>query len=113
LSSKVEAKVEQANGKPFSIIDWSDYPKNVPKPDPEVRIVEGDEYKQNRQAANNENARIRRNEPAKVKNKQVHEIKPVKFGGDPVSSANKVVLPTKTHTNVSSWWQRLKKWATK
>lgn len=40
----------------------------------------------------------------------VHEIKPVKFGGSPTHSANKAILPRDVHRQqVTPWWNQLQK----
>src|SRR5262249_7308597 len=68
----------------FSVTDWSGYPEGVPRPSGTVRLIEGEEYLTNRQAANSANAAIRRQEGLVGDSSvQVHERKPVKFSGSP------------------------------
>jgi hypothetical protein len=43
------------------------------------------------------------------KDKDVHEIHTVKFGGDPTDKANKIVLLRANHRVVSDWWERQKR----
>jgi len=91
----------------FSIRDWSGYPK-IPKPTGVFRLLKGAEKRAARCAANKGNAAIRRGAPAKYAGKEIHEIKPVKFGGSPTASANKIALPANFHRRfVTPWWNRL------
>ncbi|UVK41771.1 hypothetical protein LHFGNBLO_004713 [Mesorhizobium sp. AR10] len=40
----------------------------------------------------------------------VHEIKPVKFGGSPTDASNKVILPREVHRQqITTWWNKLLK----
>jgi toxin YxiD len=39
--------------------------------------------------------------------KQIHEIHPVKFGGDPLDLLNKKALDPALHRQVSAWWKKL------
>jgi toxin YxiD len=41
--------------------------------------------------------------------KQIHEIKPVKFGGSPTDPANKIPLSRPDHAKLTVWWNRLLK----
>jgi RHS repeat-associated protein len=96
----------------FSISDWTGYPTGVPKP-PEgttFRLVEGTEYQTARTAANQANRTIRQVDPAAYAGREIHEITPVKFGGNPTNPANKVALPASVHRQqVTPWWNQLKK----
>jgi YD repeat-containing protein len=94
----------------FSISDWSGYPKGLPKPQGPFRIVEGSEYDSARTAANKANAVIRREQGLVGQPVDVHEIHPVKFGGSPTDSANKVILPRDIHRQkVTPWWNQLQR----
>lgn len=35
---------------------------------------------------------------------QLHEIQPVKFGGNPLDIGNKMPLPAGVHSEVTNWW---------
>jgi filamentous hemagglutinin len=37
----------------------------------------------------------------------IHEVQPVKFGGDPVDSANKTLIERPRHWEVTAWWKKL------
>ena len=96
----------------FSISDWSGYPNGAPKPAGPFRLLEGEEYDTARSAANKANQAIRRTDPEGTAGKQIHEIQPVKFGGSPTDSANKVLLTPQTHSTFTSWWNGLMNWLT-
>jgi YD repeat-containing protein len=92
----------------FSISDWTGYPQGVSRPQGPFRMVEGAEYDAARTAANNANRVIRRAQGLVGQRVDVHEIQPVKFGGSPTDSANKVVLPRDLHRQqVTPWWNQL------
>jgi len=94
----------------FSISDWSTYPAGVPRPQGPLRIVEGAEYDAARAAADKANAAIRKEQGLVGQPVDVHEIQPVKFGGSPTDSANKVNLPRDVHRQqVTPWWNQLQK----
>jgi hypothetical protein len=40
---------------------------------------------------------------------EIHEIHPVKYGGDPTDPANKIPLLKSDHSEVSKWWEKLKR----
>lgn len=40
-----------------------------------------------------------------LKNKIIHEIKPVRFGGSPTDPKNKVFLTPLEHAKIVTWWQ--------
>jgi RHS repeat-associated protein len=88
----------------FSIWNWLGYPKSIPKPKGPFRILDGDEYQAARKAADEANAALRRANPELYEGKHIHEIQPVKFGGDPIDPANKIPLTPAEHYPVSSWW---------
>jgi hypothetical protein len=44
-----------------------------------------------------------------LKGLQIHEIQPVKFGGSPVDSANKIALDPLDHAQYTVWWNRLQR----
>jgi RHS repeat-associated protein len=96
----------------FSILDWSGYPEGIPKPEGPVRLTSGQEYETNRSLANRENTRMHGIDPS-LEGKQIHEIKPVKFGGSPIDPRNKIpVSPTK-HIELNRWWSKLLKAVTR
>lgn len=100
---------ERATGS-VSVTEWKGYPEGVAKPQGPVRPISGRAYAQARQAANKANRAIRRADPAAVKGKQIHEVKPVKMGGEPVDPANKVPVDPQTHSELSKFWQSFLKW---
>jgi hypothetical protein len=65
------------------------------------------EYDAARQAAKEANAALRRSDPAKYAGKQIHEIHPVKFGGNPTDPANKIALSFSQHHPLTTWRKRL------
>ncbi|BAV46433.1 Uncharacterized protein MLTONO_1530 [Mesorhizobium loti] len=94
----------------FSISDWTAYPAMIPKPEGPFRLLEGTEYKAARKAAHKANRVIRRKLGLAGKSVDVHEIKPVKFGGSPTDISNKIILPRDVHRKqVTPWWEQLKK----
>jgi hypothetical protein len=82
----------------FSIIDWTGYPANVPKPKGPLRVLVGEEYAAARAAANERNAAIRIEHGLQGSGLDIHEIQPVKFGGSPTDPANKMLLSAPEHT---------------
>jgi hypothetical protein len=73
-----------------------------------VRVIEGAEYQNARRAADTANAAIHRADPS-ISPNQIHELKPVKFGGSPTAQNNKVSLSREIHDQVTSWWRKLQK----
>src|SRR5207244_8816166 len=63
-----------------------------------VRVLPEAEYQEARRLADNANAAIRRNSADVLGGRQIHEIQPVKFGGDPVSGFNKAYLDQPVHS---------------
>jgi hypothetical protein len=96
----------------FSIINWNGYPKNGPKPEGTYRLLGGKEYQDARKAANNANKAIHKKDPS-VNGKQIHEIKPVKFGGSPTDKANKIPLTKQEHAKYTTYWNNLMRNLTK
>ncbi len=91
-------------------IDWSDYPKGVPRPKGTFRLLEGQEYATAARLKKNANRVLRRSDPAKWgkgKDFHVHEIQPVKFGGSPTDIANKMVVERKLHDQITAFWNKL------
>ena len=89
----------------FSISDWSGYPAGIPRPEGPLRLIEGAEYDAARKAANQANRHIRRSNDLIGKPVDVHEIKPVKFGGSPTDLDNKLIIDRDLHRQeVTPWW---------
>ncbi len=88
------------------IDDWAGYPDELPKPEGPFRIVKGEEYNNARNLANKINAYIHKTRPD-LKGLQIHEMKPVKFGGSPISIDNKIALLPKEHAKYTAYWNRI------
>jgi len=83
-----------------------------PRPLGPVRILPDAEYKAARRVADNANNVIKRGPEAdQLGGRQIHEIQPVKFGGDPVSKFNKAYLDPGVHSVFTNWWNALQRWA--
>jgi len=94
----------------FSISDWTGYPALVPKPEGPFRLLESTEYSAARNAADKANRIIRRKQGLVRQSVDVHEINPVKFGGSPIDTSNKIVLPREVHRQQATpWWNQLLK----
>jgi len=95
----------------FSIIDWEGYPAGLPRPAGPLRFLDPAEYEAARKEANAANAKIRRELDLFGQPVDVHEVQPVRFGGDPVDPANKVLLPRDVHQRqVTPWWNTLQRY---
>lgn len=62
-------------------------------------------YYEARKKCNYANKQLRKNEPT-LKGLQIHEIEPVKLGGNPTDTANKTFLPRDKHAKVVVWWNK-------
>ena len=91
----------------FNLMNWSRYPSWAPKPTGTLRVLTGADYEAARKAANAANAALRRADPAAYAGKQIHEITPVKFGGNPTDPANKIALTPNQHAEITSFWNQL------
>ena len=89
----------------FEINDWTGYPNELPKPKGPFRILEGDEYDQARNQADNINKKIHKNRPD-LAGTQIHEMHPVKFGGSPTDIDNKIALSPKKHMKYTMFWNK-------
>jgi RHS repeat-associated protein len=95
---------------PFSIIDWTGYPTGLPRPKGPFRVIEGQAYNDARAAANAANNALRKKNNLRGQPVEIHEIHPVKLGGDPAAKSNKIVLPRDVHRReVTPWWNKLLK----
>jgi RHS repeat-associated protein len=101
------APIEAPTGE-FSIVHWADYPESLPRPEGPVRILQGEEYTAARQAADSSNRALHAQDPS-LKGMQIHEIKPVKFGGSPTDPKNKIPLTPAEHARVTTWWNKFLK----
>lgn len=90
----------------FSVYDWTGYPVGLSKPAGPFKLLEGAEYDIARKAANNANKLLHKANP-EFKGMQIHEIHPVKFGGDPTNSLNKAVLTPEQHRLYNTFWFKL------
>ncbi|WP_243739926.1 DUF6443 domain-containing protein [Flavobacterium chryseum] len=91
----------------FSIIDWKGYPQGGAQPEGPFKLLEGAEYTTARNSANVKNAAIRRADPEALKGLQIHEIHPVKFGGNPTDMLNKTYLTQQQHSAYTNYWNGL------
>jgi len=100
---------QELNGS-FSLTEstWENYPTvgNVPKPEGPFRMVEGQEYQDALKAKNAANAKIHSENPG-LAGKDIHEVKPVKFGGSPTDPTNKVYLDRNDHKEYTKFWNKL------
>jgi len=71
-------------------------------------MLEGAEYQSARKSADAANAAIHRANP-NISPAQIHEIKPVKFGGSPTNPSNKITLSRQVHEAVTAWWRKLQR----
>jgi toxin YxiD len=94
-------------GSEFDITDWSGYPEG-PKPEGPFRLLEGDEYKNERKEADKANRKIHEDDST-TRCMDIHEIKPVKFGGDPNDLDNKIALTPEDHMEYTKFWNRKQK----
>ena len=105
---KDNVRIEVKNGKDtsvyFHIDDWSGYP-DTPRPEGPFRIVEGDEYNNSRKLANKVNATLHKQDPS-LNGFQIHEMHPVKFGGNPTDIDNKIALTKKEHAKYTAFWNK-------
>ena len=65
----------------FSILNWTGYPANLPKPTGLFRLISGEAYKVARMLKDAANKRFMPNKSANV---HIHEMHPVKFNGSPI-----------------------------
>jgi hypothetical protein len=93
----------------FSISNWAGYPSFAPRPTGPFRLLTDEEYEAARSAADRINAHLRKADPPSYANKHIHEIHPVKFGGDPVDQGNKIRLAPADHRMLNAWWYRLQR----
>jgi hypothetical protein len=92
----------------FLIANWPDYLHTLSKPKGPFRLIKGKGYVSARRAANKEN-RAAHAANRSLSGKHIHEIHPIKFGGNPIDPTNKMPLDPSTHYKVSEWWARLKR----
>jgi hypothetical protein len=90
----------------FSVFNWKDYPAGGEKPTGPFRLLEGTEYSTARNLANKTNAAIHKANP-QLKGLQIHEINPVKLGGNPTDMANKTFLTPSQHSQYTNFWNSL------
>jgi hypothetical protein len=107
LTGGPEAEVPRAIEGSFSIIRWVGYPAHLPKPTGPFRLLSGREYDAARGAADRADRAIRDADPAAYAGKEIHEIQPVKFGGNPIDLSNKIALTPLEHSAVTVWRYRL------
>lgn len=97
---------EETEQNSFSKINWKGYPNSVPKPTGFFVILEGGAYVDARRRANQANAALHGEHPEWA-GLEIHEVHPVKFGGDPEDVSNKVALTPEIHRQCTNFWNNL------
>ncbi len=93
----------------FSIRDWAGYPTGpAPKPMGPFRLLNDSEYDVARKLANKANTALHKANPA-FKGLTIHEIHPIKFGGDPIDPSNKIALSPVDHSQYTNWWIKVQR----
>jgi hypothetical protein len=103
--------VEYSGGE-FSIVDFAEYPTISGVP---VLPGRQDFYRERstlppRSQADAANSALRSANPSAHAGRQIHEILPVKFGGDPVGIANKVAITPAEHYRLNTYFLRLQRY---
>jgi len=93
----------------FSIVDWFGYPAYAARPKGPFRLIEGQEYRDSRDAADRINEYLHKTDPGTYAGKHIHEIHPIKFGGSPTELANKIALSPEDHYALNAWWMRVQR----
>jgi hypothetical protein len=83
VATTAEEEAAELDGS-FSISNWEGYPEGTPKPTGPFRLLEGEEYEAARNLANQTNAKIHLVNRS-IDGLQIHEIHPIKFGGNPTN----------------------------
>ncbi|MEY8382258.1 hypothetical protein AALG83_03720 [Christensenellaceae bacterium 44-20] len=115
IMNKNRIEIIDPDNKQFKIVQWDDYPDDiVPMPDQNKAwvLLEDDNYQNARKQANKANRAFRKGDSDyfSKNNIEIHEIEPVKFGGDPISPNNKVGIQASAHRQVvTPWWNRIQK----
>lgn len=108
--SEVEGRLPTQTGTldgSFSVINWEGYPTNIPKPKGPFRLLQGEEYTAARSAANNANAKLRYDLELNKTGVDIHEVVPVKLGGNPTRLSNKIFIQrSPTHVQLTEFWKR-------
>ena len=99
-----DCKYKISDNGDIEVTDWKDYPEGQPKPQGPLKLVDGDDYVKVRKEANNANRNIHKSNPS-LKGKDIHEVKPVKWGGSPTDLSNKIPLPRSEHAKLTGWWK--------
>ena len=88
----------------IEVTDWKYYPEGQPTPEGPLKLIDGDEYIKLRKEANNANRNIHNSNPS-LKGIDIHEVKPVKWGGSPTDLSNKIPLTRSEHVKLTGWWK--------
>jgi len=94
----------------FSItqLGWQGYPKGIPIPKGPFRLLQGQEYAAARTAATLANAKLSDKLDLRSKSVDIHEITPVKFGGNSTNINNKLFLERSFHqSQLSPFWNKI------
>ena len=102
-ASKVSGKLDGS----FSVSNWEGYPSGGVKPEGPFRLLEGQEYSNSRDLANSTNSAIRKADPESFRGLQIHEIHPIKFGGNPTNMSNKILLTPAEHAQYTNFWNSM------
>lgn len=50
---------------------------------------------------------FRKTNPAQYQNREIFEVTPIKLGGSPTDSENKIALPREQHVEAVNYWNRV------
>jgi RHS repeat-associated protein len=96
----------------FSVVDWTGYPPNLPKPAGPMNLLPtgSDELLAAQRAKAVINNDLREAFGLRGVDMDIHEIQPVKFNGSPTDLSNKLLIPRDLHQQVvTPFWNQLQK----
>jgi len=71
-----------------------------------VELISDELYQERLREKNNANRKLHLTDP-EAAGKDIHEIKPVRFGGSPTDRTNKIYLDPKDHKKCTRYWNKL------
>ncbi len=92
----------------FSMLDWTGYPSEIPKPSGPFRLLAKEEYNTARHEGNVA-IRLFHEAHPEYKDKEIHHIHPIKFGGATTDPNNFLPLSSREHLILTLWWNRLQR----